>query len=338
MSRQTIAKAMLFAGLAGAPLAAQADAVEDFYKGRQMKAVVGNPAGGDYDNWMRLLARHWPRFIPGRPGFVVQNMPGAGQIIASNYLANAAEKDGSVIGFTERALPYLQLTGDQNIRFDPRKFNWLGSPEQTNRGCFVTRESPAQSARELFSKEILVGGAGAGTSVTNTPIVLSKLLGLKFKLVEGYGSAEHIVLAMERGELHGLCQTLAGIRASKPGWIEQGKLKVLFTLEHDPVPGLGAPTIYEFTKTKEQRDVISLYDSSLELGRPLVAPPGVPPERVEVLRRSFDAMMADPEFLADARRARFEITPRKGEKLQQIVDEIMATPKTTVEHAKALTQ
>ena len=163
------------------------------------------------------------------------------------------------------------------------------------------------------------------------------MLGLKFKLVEGYGSAEHVALAMERGELHGLCQTVAGIRASKPGWIEQGKLKVLFTLEHDPVPGLNAPTIYQFTKTQEQRDIVSLYDSSLELGRPLIAPPGVPAERVEALRRSFDAMMADREFLDDAKRARFEITPRKGEKLQQVVEDIVATPKAIIERTKALT-
>lgn len=319
-----------------APVTVRADPVEDFYRGRQMKAIVGNPPGGDYDNWMRMLVRHWPRFIPGRPSFIVQNMPGAGQIIASNFLANIAERDGSVVGLTERALPYLWLLGDQNIRFDPRKLNWIGSPEQTNRGCFVTAAAPAQVAEDLLTKEILVGGAGAGTSVTNTPILLSKLLGLKFKLVEGYSSAEHVVLAMERGELHGICQTVAGIRASKPGWIEQGKLKVLFTLEHDPVPGLNAPTIYQFTKTQEQRDIISLYDSSLELGRPLIAPPGVPPERVEALRRSFDTMMADREFLEDAKRARFEITPRTGEKLQRVVEDIVATPRSVIERIKTL--
>ncbi len=320
-----------------APISLRADAIEDFYKGRQMKAIVGNPPGGDYDNWMRLLVRHWPRFIPGKPSFIVQNMPGAGQIIASNFIANIAERDGSVVGLTERALPYLWLLGDQNIRFDPRSLNWIGSPEQTNRGCFVTSNAPAVTAEQLFTKEILVGGAGAGTSVTNTPILLSKLLGLKFKLVEGYSSAEHVVLAMERGELHGICQTVAGIRSSKADWIEQGRLKVLFTLEHDPVPGLNAPTIYQFTKTQEQRDIISLYDSSLELGRPLIAPPGVPPERVEALRRSFDAMLVDREFLEDAKRARFEITPRKGEKLQQVVENIIATPRQIVERIKSLT-
>jgi tripartite-type tricarboxylate transporter receptor subunit TctC len=337
MKRGLLASISLCA-MALAPLTARADAIEDFYKGRVMRAIVGNPPGGDYDNWMRLMTRHWGRFIPGNPTFIVQNMPGAGQIIASNYVANTAEKDGSVVAMTERALPYLLLMGDPNIRFDPRQLNWIGSPEQTNRGCFVSHNSPAQTIEEAFTKEVLMGGAGAGTSVTNTPILLNKLLGIKFKTIEGYGSAENIVLAMEKGELHGLCQTVAGIRSSKPGWIEEGKLKVLFTMEHDRVPGLNAPTIYQYAKTEEQKEIIALYDSSLEFGRPVIAPPGVPPERVEALRRSFDKMMADPEFLEDAKRARYEITLRKGERLQQIADEIMATPKAIIERTKELTK
>ena len=336
--KSAVAMMSLLAGLALAPALVHADPIEDFYKGRQMKAIVGNPPGGDYDNWVRLLVRHWGRFIPGKPNFIVQNMPGAGQIIATNFIANSAEKDGSVVGMTERALPYLSLMGDPNVRFDPRKINWIGSPEQTNRGCFVIEGAPVQKAEDLFSKEALMGGAGAGTSVTNTPILLNKLLGMKFKLVEGYGSAENVVLAMEKGELHGLCQTVAGIRNSKPGWIESGKLKVLFTMEHDPVPGLNVPTIYQFAKTEEQKEIISLYDSSLELGRPIIAPPGVPPERVEALRRSFDAMLADPEFRADAAKLNFRLTLRKGEDLQEIARRLMATPKATVERVLSLTK
>jgi tripartite-type tricarboxylate transporter receptor subunit TctC len=327
--------ALVFTALA--PLA-KADPVEDFYKGRQIKAIVGNPPGSDYDVWMRLMVRHWGRFIPGKPSFIVQNMPGAGQIIAANYIANSAERDGSVIGFTERALPYLSLMGDSNIRFDPRKLSWIGSPELTNRACFAIETSPVQKAEELFEKEILIGGAGAGTSVTNTPILLAKLLGMKFKLIEGYGSAENVIHAMEKGELNSVCQTIGGIRSSRPGWIESGKLKVLFTMEHDPVPGINAPTIYQFAKTEEQKQIISLYDSSLELGRPVIGPPGIPADRLEALRRSFDAMMADPAFLEDAKKLHYEITLRKGEKLQQVVDEIMSAPPSVIERIKELTK
>ena len=317
---------------------AKADPIEDFYKGRQIKAIVGNPPGSDYDVWMRLMVRHWGRFIPGKPSFIVQNMPGAGQIIAANFIANSAERDGSVVGFTERALPYLSLMGDSNIRFDPRKLSWIGSPEMTNRGCFAIETSPVQKAEQLFEKELLIGGAGAGTSVTNTPILLAKLLGMKFKLIEGYGSAENVIHAMEKGELHAVCQTIGGIRSSRPGWLDSGKLKVLFTMEHDPVPGIDAPTIYQFAKTEEQKQIISLYDSSLELGRPVIGPPGIPADRLEALRRSFDAMMADPAFLEEAKKLHYEITLRKGERLQQVVEEIMSAPPSVVERIKELTK
>ncbi|HWG05476.1 MAG TPA: hypothetical protein VG271_10720 [Beijerinckiaceae bacterium] len=315
---------------------ARADAVEDFYKGKQIRAIVGNPAGGDYDNWVRLLTRHWGDFIPGHPSFLVQNMPGAGQIIATNWLYNVADHDGTVLGMTERSLPYQVLLGDSNLRFDPQKFNWLGSPEQTNRACAAIEGAPVQKASELFDHELLMGGAGAGTSVSNTPILLSKLLGMKFKLIEGYGSAENVVLAMEKGELGGVCQTTAGLESSRPGWIKSGKFKILFTMEHDPVPGLNAPTIYDFTKTDNQRQIISLYDSSLELGRPLIAPPGVPAERINALRRSFDAMTADPAFLADAKQMGYHITLRKGEVLQNFVDQLMATPKSVIDQVRQL--
>ncbi|HWG05475.1 MAG TPA: tripartite tricarboxylate transporter substrate-binding protein [Beijerinckiaceae bacterium] len=317
---------------------AHADPVEDFYKGKQIRAIVGLPPGNDYDTWVRLLARHWGDFIPGHPTFIVQNMPGAGQIVAANYLYNIADKDGTVVTMTERSLPYQVLLGDPNLRFDPQKFNWIGSPEQTNRGCAAIEGAPVQKAVDLFTHELLMGGDGAGTSVTNTPILLAKLLGMKFKLIDGYPSGVDIVLAMEKGELGGICQTIAGLEATRPGWIKSGKFKVLFTMEHAPVPGLDVPTIYDFTKTDEQRQIIGLYDSSLELGRPIIAPPGVPADRVTALRRSFEAMMADPAFQADAKSQGYVLTLRKGEMLQSFVDQLMATPKSVIQKVKELTQ
>ena len=328
---------VLSASLAQLPRA-RADAVKDFYAGKQIRAIVGLPPGNDYDTWVRLLARHWGDFIPGHPTFIVQNMPGAGQIIAANYIYNQAPRDGTVITMTERSLPYQVLIGTPNLRFDPQKFNWIGSPEQTNRACAAIAGAPVQKAEDLFTHELLMGGDGAGTSVTNTPLLLSKLLGMKFKVIDGYASGTQIVLAMEKGELGGICQTTAGLENVRPGWIASGKFKILFTMEHDPVPELHVPTIYQFTKTDEQRQIIGLYDSSLELGRPLIAPPDVPADRVEALRRSFDAMMADPAFLADAHKLKFHITLRKGEALQSFVDQLMATPKSVVEKVKELTQ
>jgi tripartite-type tricarboxylate transporter receptor subunit TctC len=337
MRRLLAIASILLVSFAALPRA-NADPVEDFYKGKQIRAIVGLPAGNEYDTWVRLLARHWGNFIPGHPTFIVQNMPGAGQIVAANYVYNIAEKDGTVLTMTERSLPYQVLLGDPNLRFDPQKFNWIGSPEQTNRGCAAIDGAPVQKASDLFDKELLMGGDGAGTSVTNTPILLAKLLGMKFKLIDGYASGVDIVVAMERGELGGICQTISGLNATRPGWIASGKFKVLFTMEHDPVPGLNVPTIYEFTKTDDQRQVIGLYDSSLELGRPIIAPPGVPADRVTALRRSFDAMMADPAFQAEAKQLGFELTLRKGEVLQAFVDQLMATPKDVIERVRALSK
>jgi tripartite-type tricarboxylate transporter receptor subunit TctC len=317
---------------------ARADSVEDFYRGRQVRLIVGNPAGSLYDIWGRLMARHWGDFLPGRPNFVVQNMPGAGQIVAANYIYNIADKDGTVVALSERALPYRALIGDPNIRFDPRKFNWIGSTDSINRVCTSIAGTPVQKATDLFEHELLVGGDGAGSNISNTPNMLAKLLGMKFKVVEGYDSGEHIILAMEKGELQGICDTLTDLRSARPGWIEQGKFKILFSLERDPVPGLNAPTAYEFTKTEEQRQVLSLYNSSVEFGRPTIAPPGIPSERVTALRRSFDAMMSDPAFAADAHQLGFTLTLRKGEVLQSLAEKLMETPKDVIQRTIALTR
>ncbi len=294
--------------------------VEDFYRGKQIRASGG--AGGDYDIWMRLItaigASSFSRRRLRRRIYAGRRPDRRHQL----HCQSGAEKDGTVVSTTERNLPYQLLLGDKNIRFDPQKLNWIGSPESTNRVCAALAGVPVRKASDLFEHELIVGGGGAGSAVSNTPILLNKLLGMKFKLVEGYNTSQNILLAMERGELQGLCQTLAGLKSTRPGWIEQGKLKILFTLEHDPVPGLGAPTIYDFTKTDEQREIIALYDSNLELGRPLIAPPGVPPERIMALRRAFDAMTADADFQADAAKQGYQVTLRRGEELQATVDKL----------------
>lgn len=318
--------------------AAAADPVADFYSGKQMHAIVGNPAGGDYDIWVRMLARHWGDHIPGHPTFVVENMPGAGQIIATNYMFNSAPRDGTYVAMTERALPYLQLLGDKNIRFDPAKFNWLGSPESTNRVCVAMQGGPVRRAEDLFDHELLVGGAGAGTSVTNTPTLLSKLLGMKFKVVEGYGSAENVVMAMERGELQGICQTIGGLESTRPGWLAQGKFQLLFSMERQPLSGFDVPTIYKFAKTQEQADALQLFDSSIELGRPVIATPGVPADRVAALRSSFAETVNDPAFRAEADKLHYKLTLTRGEDLQAMVQHLSETPKKTIDLLKSLTQ
>ncbi len=306
--------------------AAQAQSVEQFYKDKQIRMIVSADAGTDYDIWARLITRHMGRHIPGAPSFVTQNMPGGGQITATNHLFNVAARDGSVIGMIGRNLPNQALAKHASVKFDPVKFNWLGSPELTNRVCVALDSSGVKTGEDLLGKELIVGGAGAGTAVSMTPTLLKNMLGMKFKLVEGYKSAGDVILAMERGEVQGICQTITAIEKSRPGWMAQGKLHVLFNMERDVIPDVKAPTIYKYVKTEEQKQLLGLFSTSVELGRPVVAPPDVPADRVAALRQAFDAAMKDNGFLKEAQSLDLEINPRTGKELEQMVVDLMRTP------------
>ena len=265
-------------------------------------------------------------------------MPGGGQIIAANHLFTAAAQDGTVIGMIGRNLPNDALVKKEGVRFDPVKFNWLGSPELTNRVCVAIEGAPVQKAQDLFKHELLVGGAGAGTAVSNTPTLLSRLLGMKFKLVEGYGNSQAILLAIERGEVQGICQSLSSLRGSRPDWFESGKLKVLFNTERQPVPNLNAPSVFEFVKSEEHRKILALYTSSVEFGRPIVAPPNVPKERVEALRKALADTLKDPELLDEAKKQGMEMTYVSGQELEKLIADLMSTPAEIVEKMREMTK
>jgi len=315
-----------------------AQPVADFFRGKQIRFVLGAAPGQDYDVWARFLARHLPRHVPGSPSFVVQNMPGAGHMLATNWLYNIAPRDGTVWGSVSRNIPsagILQLPG---VRYDPVKFNWLGSPEITNRGCYAAARSRVKTAEDLFEHELVVGGTGAGSTVTETPKLLRGLLGMKFKVVEGYVKPQDAQFAMESGELDGLCTTAQSFRNFRPDWIKSGVVRVLFTLEREPVSWLDAPTVYKFVKTDEQRQTLDFFSSSIELGRPLLLPPEVPPERVEALRRAFDLTVNDPQFREEARRMGFDITLRSGETLQALVQTAKDTPREIIERVAKIIQ
>ena len=331
--------ATAFAAASGALLAtAQAQSVEEFYRGKQVTFIISSAAGGDYDQWSRAIARHMGNHLAGKPSFVPQNMPGAGQMTATNHLFNVAAKDGSVIGMIGRNLPNQALFKHPSVQFDPLKFNWIGSPELTNRICVATGKSGITKGEDLFEKELLVGGAGAGTAVTMTPLLLANVLGMKFKLIEGYGSSNGVMLAIERGEVQGICQTYTAIQNGHDEWLKDGRFKILFNMEKSPLPGVDAPTIYKFAKTQEQRDIIGLYNSSVELGRPMVAPPGVPADRVEALRRAFDATMTDKAFLEDAQRQKLEVNALTGEKLAELIADLMKTPPELSQKMEGMTR
>jgi tripartite-type tricarboxylate transporter receptor subunit TctC len=330
---------MIAAAVLAATGAADAQPANEFFQGKQIRFVLGAAPGQDYDVWARFLARHLPRHIPGHPTFVVQNMPGAGHMRAANWLYNIAPRDGTVWGSVSRNIPAVGLQHLSGVQFDPLKFNWIGSPELTNRGCIAKIDNPrVKSAADLFEHELVVGGTGAGSTVTETPKLLRGLLGMKFKVVEGYAKPQDGQFAMERGELEGMCATVQSLRNFRPQWFKDGTAHVLFTLEHEPVPWTKAPSIYQFVKTEEQRKVLEYFSSSIEYGRPLLLPPEVPADRVQLLRRAFDATVKDQAFLEEAHKLGMDVTPRTGEQLQALIRRASEAPPDIVERVTKIIQ
>jgi tripartite-type tricarboxylate transporter receptor subunit TctC len=315
-----------------APAAAQTPA--EFYKGKQIRITVGTAAGQDYDLWARLIGRHISRYIPGNPSVIVENMPGAGHILATNFLFNVAPRDGTVIGMVSRNMTEAAVMNLPNVRFEPGKFNWIGSPELNHRVLFVSTTSGIEKVPDLFERELVVGATGGVQGVTAAPILLKKLLGMKLKIVQGYHSPGDVVLALARGEVGGFVNSVGGPDGARRQWIETGQMRVMFNMEHERVRGLDAPTIFEFVKTDEQRQILTFFASNMELGRPLMAPPGVPSDRVAVLRRAFDATMKDPALLKEAESMGFEVLPRSGEEIAALVEATMATPKDILKKAE----
>lgn len=328
--------AFVLACLTGAPLQSSAQPIEDFYKSRQIKIIFGTGAGQDYDLWARLIGRHMVRYIPGGPTIIVENMPGGGHLTATNHLYNVAAKDGSILGVVSRHITDSAILKVPAVRYDPSKFNWLGSPEINYRALMVRTGADVTKVSELYEREISVGGTGSGQGVTSAPAMLRNLLGVKFKLVEGYRTASDIWLAMERGEVDAVIQTVGNIDGARREPIRQGRVRVLFTMEQGKVPGIDAPTVFEIAKTEEQRQILSFFAMATELGRPMMAPPGVPADRVEALRRAFDKTMVDDAFLAEARNSGYEIQAQNGDQIARRIDAAMKLPAGIVDKARAM--
>ncbi len=305
--------------------AAQAQPAAEFYKGKTIRVIVGT-SPGDYDTWVRLVVRYLPQYIPGQPNFVVENMPGAGSLIAANHLYNRAARDGTVLGSVSRNIPHYAFAKKANANFDPLKFHWIGSPEVNNRGCFARADSGVRTPRDLFERELVVGTDGAGTSLSEMPVLLKNLLGMQFRTVDGYKGSNDVVLAIQRNEVQGICQTLTAFSQSAQPMLDNGTVRLLFTTERDPVPGSKAPTIFEFTSDEEQRMILDFQASALETGRPWLAPPDVPADRVALLRRAFNAAMKDPALLDDVKKRGLDINPRTGEQVEAVLRKAAAFP------------
>jgi tripartite-type tricarboxylate transporter receptor subunit TctC len=317
-----------------AATAVQAQSVDEFYKGKQLTLISGNTAGDRGDVVARLMVKHLANHIPGKPVIIVQNMPAAGGLVAANHLFNIAAKDGTIIGNFSRSIPVQAVMGQAETNYDPRKFGWLGSPETTEQLCVANADAPVQKAEDLFSKELIVGSTGPTAVTTYLPLVVQQALGMKFNIVSGYKGANDMFLAMERKETQGACTVLNNISTAHPDWIPQGKVHILFhtgTVPSTTMPK--TPSIYQFVKNDEQKQVIFLVNSGVEFGRPFVTPPGVPADRFKMLREAFAAAMKDPEFIAEAKKIDLDADYTPGERMDKLVADLYATPKDQIERA-----
>jgi tripartite-type tricarboxylate transporter receptor subunit TctC len=342
----TRSAAALFCILALMLSPAKADPVADFYKGKTVTLIVGYGPGGGYDVFARLLARHIGKHIPGNPSVVVQNMPGAGSLRATNALYNTAPKDGTTIGMFARDMPLMAILGtNPGVQFDPRKFVWLGSASDFSTDAYillVRKDAPVQSladARKPGSEPITLGTTGDGTTGTDIPIMLRDTLGFKFKLVSGYPDNGAIFLALERNEVNGRTTDLSSVTSLKPEWLAPGgPMRVLVQLarstRHPMFPNV--PTARELAPNDHARALIELAELPYIMSRPFVAPPGVPEDRAKALQAAFMAVHKDPDYLADAAKIRVELSPVNGEVVMQAIDKIANAPPDLLDYLRKL--
>jgi tripartite-type tricarboxylate transporter receptor subunit TctC len=331
------AAACLVASLAPAPARAQDD-VAKFYAGRNVDLYIGSTAGGGYDSYARLVARHLGAHIPGHPTVVPINMPGAGSNKLAYFLSSVAPKDGTAFGALMPGAITEPLIGDKPVKDDPRKFNYVGSANNELNICIVRADAPVKTFEETFTHEVRIAASASGGSTRDYPAVLDNILGTKFRLVMGYPGSREMMLALEQGEVQGMCGiALSSFAEAEPDWIPSGKMVVLAQEAIKGDPGLtakGVPRTLDFAKTSEQKQLLELLYSELQFGRPYVLPPGVPADRVAALRQAFAATMQDPALRADAKRVRLTIDPVSGDDVQALVAKMYATPKPIVDRLK----
>ena len=314
---------------------ASAQSPESFFKGRQLKLIIGHSAGGDYDMGARLIARYLPRYLPGEPTISVQGMLGAASVTAANYLYEAAPRDGSVIGSFSRNLPVMRARGLRNLKADMSAFHWLGATSIPGRMCLASANSSITKAEDLFQREMVVAGSGAGSAVSIVPAVVNALLGTKFKIIEGYRGLADMLLAMQRGEVEGLCLPADYVITSQPALLTDRKIRVLFTGEETPSRDFpGAPTIYSFAKTEEQKTLTRLLLSGSEFGRPYVYPPGVPVPLVAAMRKAFAAAAADPALMEEAHKSKLDMTFVPPQALEKSLTALTQVPRDLLERAE----
>jgi len=317
------------------PSPASAATAEEFYKGRTITMIMSADAGGGYASYANAFSPYLAAHIPGRPRIVLQFMPGAGGLRAMNYLYTNAPKDGSVIALVHSSVPYAPLYGLAAAKFDPRKMNWLGSIDATSGICVAWSTANIRTWQDMFNKTYTVGSSGAGSQMETLPMMLNKLFGTKIKVISGYKGGNEVYLAMERGEVDGRCGSLvSSINSTRPDWFPQKKITVPVQIALERDPGFpDVPALVEFAKDAKTKQILQLVLSPMSMDRPIVTPPGVPADRVALLRTAFHAAMIDPKFLADAAKQRIEVKEVSGERVAQILANAFMVPPEVVKAA-----
>jgi tripartite-type tricarboxylate transporter receptor subunit TctC len=302
LSTRLRALALAALGLAATCAPGSAQTGDDFYKGKQLSVMIGYGVGGADDLWARLIARHIGDYIPGHPTVIAVNAPGAGSLLLANQITNTQPKDGTVIGLINRGIPFEPLLGGISVRFDPLKLSFIGSPDRDTAVCAANKDAPVKTVQDLYAQELIVGATGSGADTEVYPSFLRNLLGMKFKIIAGYPGSREINLAIERGEVQGICVSYDTI--ARENIFKNGTVHVLFQAAVRPDPRLdGIPFAADLAKTEQEHQALDLFMFRTNLGRPFIAPPGVPADRLKILRSAFEQTMKDPALVQEAESA-----------------------------------
>lgn len=322
--------------LVQAPAAVRAQDEAEFYKGRQISWILSTGEGGGYTTAANAFAPYFTKHIPGNPRIVIQTMPGAGGIRAMQYLSTQAAKDGTVIGLVHSGVPLAPLFGLKGANFDPRTFGWIGSLNNTVALCVAWSAAGIRSVKDLYDKEFVVGGTGAGSQMETYPQLLARLLGMRVKIISGYKSGNEVYIAMERGEVAGRCGGgFTSINTTRPDWLPKGKAVVPLIFGFKRTPELpDVPVVMELAKDERTRQILSLVMAPQQMDRPLPVPPGVPAARLAVLRKAFHAAMNDPAFVADVTQQKIEMSEVSGADLEKLIADAYNTPAEVVAAAR----
>ena len=332
MRQATAATALFCFAMSAASASVSA---QDFYAGKTITIITSTGEGGTYDFSARTLARHLDKHLPGKPTIIIQNMPGGGHMLATNHMYNVAPKDGTMIATINQSVPTHQVLDGRGVRYDAAKFNWLGALVDRNQTFAVWHTAGVKTFADLKTKEVIAGATGEGSSGFRYPTAINNIFDTKIKIIKGYKSTDEIRVALQRGEVNAQATSLGSYLTENPEWVTEKKMVFLLQIgsKRDPlIPD--APLWTELAKNAEDRAVLNLIGGAINLGRPFLAPPGLPAERVALLRKAFDATVNDPAFKADADKQRLTVNPLTGDEVAQIVQETVAASPAVIARAK----